>query len=167
MSDPGFTLAYDVIHSGARVFWFPAFGLTGILIGLCLPWLIRNEILRGPKWMLPWFPIAWLFGAIMWTIVATLGVGGEYLRDRYTLSSGKADYVEGVVENFVPMPAAGHANESFTVNGVTFSYSDYEVTPGFNNAASHGGPVRQGLYVRIWYVGNDILKLEIKKPTHP
>jgi hypothetical protein len=163
MSDPGFTVAYDISQSGARVFWFPAFGLIFVLIGLCLPWLTRNQILRGPIWMLPWFPVAWLSFAVFWTVTAFFAIGYQYLHDRYTLNSGEAKYVEGVVENFVPMPYTGHADESFTVNGVTFSYSDYGVTPGFNNTASHGGPIKQGLYVRIWYVGDDILKLEIKK----
>lgn len=69
--------------------------------------------------------------------------------------------VEGVVEKFVPMPHAGRSHESFWVNGVRFSYSDYEITPAFNNTASHGGPIYEGLPIRISYVGNKILKLEV------
>ena len=65
------------------------------------------------------------------------------------------------------MPYEGHATEHFVVNGVRFEYSDFEVTSGFNNTSSHGGPVRQGLYVRIHYIErnskNVILKLEIKE----
>ncbi len=31
----------------------------------------------------------------------------------------------------------------------------------FNNAASRGGPIREGLPVRISHIGNTILKLEV------
>jgi hypothetical protein len=61
------------------------------------------------------------------------------------------------------MPYAGHANEHFTVCGVPFSYSDYVVTEGFNRTSSHGGPMREGLWVRITYVGDIIARLEIAK----
>jgi hypothetical protein len=44
---------------------------------------------------------------------------------------------------------------------VEFSYSDYVIVPCFNNTASHGGPIRDGLRVRIAYSGNCILKLEV------
>jgi hypothetical protein len=79
--------------------------------------------------------------------------------------SGKVRVVEGIVEHFHPMPATGHDTERFTVAGESFAYSDYEITGGFNNAASHGGPIRAGLPVRITFVQepsrNVIVKLEI------
>jgi hypothetical protein len=59
------------------------------------------------------------------------------------------------------MPYTGHSEESFVVDGKRFSYSDFIVTSGFHNAASHGGPIRAGLYVRVSYIGNVILRLEI------
>jgi hypothetical protein len=62
------------------------------------------------------------------------------------------------------MPYSGHPNETLSVNGVEFSYSDYVIVPCFNNTTSHGGPIRDGLRVRIAYSGNCILKLEIAAP---
>jgi hypothetical protein len=60
--------------------------------------------------------------------------------------------VQGQVEHFDPMPVRGHKNESFDVAGKHFEYSDYDLTnPGFKNAASHGGPIHDGLLVRIHY----------------
>jgi hypothetical protein len=61
------------------------------------------------------------------------------------------------------MPYTGHAMESFCVQEQCFSYSDYVVTTGFHNTASHGGPIREGLNVRIEYIGNIILKLEVAR----
>ncbi|MEO7576992.1 MAG: hypothetical protein ABIT83_05210, partial [Massilia sp.] len=65
------------------------------------------------------------------------------------------------VADFVPMPAAGHAMERFCVQQACFSYSDFVIGGGFNNTASHGGPIRAGLPVRVTYVDGDIVKLEI------
>ncbi len=56
---------------------------------------------------------------------------------------------------------AGHDTERFDVNGINFSYSDYMVTGGFNVTSSHGGPVREGLAVRICYKDGEILRLEV------
>jgi hypothetical protein len=79
--------------------------------------------------------------------------------------------VEGVVEKFHPMPYRGRDYESFTVNGVDFSYSDFVGTSScFNHTASQGGPIRGGLRVRITYIDDDcIVRLDVA-PTgisHP
>jgi len=76
---------------------------------------------------------------------------------------GEYYVVEGPVEQFDPMPKEGHKRESFTVNDVLFEYSDYELSPGFNNTSSHGGPIINGLQVRISYIGHYIVKLEVQK----
>ena len=72
----------------------------------------------------------------------------------------RGDYqiVEGYVENFHPMPYAGHSNESFEICGVCFFYSDFVIQQGYHNAKSHGGVItgdRQHLKVGyIYYGGN-------------
>jgi hypothetical protein len=87
-----------------------------------------------------------------------------YMAARSALASGEVAVVEGRVESFHPMPAEGHDTERFRVGGVHFAYSDFILTPGFNTTASHGGPIREGLPVRITYMGPPddatILKLE-------
>ncbi|SRR5579871_513940 len=89
------------------------------------------------------------------------GVSDMYARARDSYVKGDYLIAEGSVVNFHPMPYSGHQNETFSVNGVEFSYSDYVIVPCFSNTASHGGPIREGLRVRIAYSGNCILKLEI------
>ena len=76
--------------------------------------------------------------------------------------------VEGKIENFHPMPHSRHDVESFTVNGVYFEYSDFILVYGFNNTASHGGPLKEnGQQVRLSYINengdNRILKIELKE----
>lgn len=81
------------------------------------------------------------------------------------LREGRVSIIEGRVEDFVPMPYGGHPEEQFTVSGVRFSYSDYVIQPCFNNTSSHGGPVRKGMWVRLSYRDNCILKIEVWKPA--
>ena len=51
------------------------------------------------------------------------------------------------------MPYEGRSNESFEINGVYFSYSDYEIQQGYHNAKSHGGVISgDGQYLKIGYV---------------
>src|SRR5262249_332614 len=69
----------------------------------------------------------------------------------------------------IPMPYAGHSDESFTVMGIRFTYSDYHISDGFNNTSSHGGPINKDLFVRICYDPRDhvILRLLIRGFTGP
>ena len=68
--------------------------------------------------------------------------------------AGQYSLVEGTVADFHPMPYEGHNEECFTVEDQRFCYSDYVVTPGFHNTASHGGPIPAGIHVRIAYLGH-------------
>jgi len=61
------------------------------------------------------------------------------------------------------MPYTGHKDESFVVAGKRFQYSDFEATSAFNNSKSHGGPIDDGLQVRLWYVGNRIVKVAVAR----
>ncbi len=78
----------------------------------------------------------------------------------------RSEFIEGEVENFIPMPYTGHMNEEFDVNGIHFEYSDYGSTIGYNNTSSHGGVIKEGLLVKIGYIQrqeiNEIIYLEIK-----
>jgi hypothetical protein len=105
---------------------------------------------------------SWIFFKFS-LLLAAVGLPGtlrEYHRATSDFLEGRYSIVEGPVTDFVPMPYQGHALESFTVSGHRFSHSDV-VTAGFRNTASNGGPIREGLYVRITYTGNLILRLEV------
>lgn len=93
---------------------------------------------------------ALLFGIIG---VGTHLYGYNKLMNSY--ESGQYETVEGYVENFKPMPYEGHSDEYFEINGVEFSYSDFEITSGYHNAKSHGGVIKEnGQHLKIGYVHN-------------
>jgi len=170
----GYTTVFDVTRAGYRQWSFAAFGLIFVAVGLALPMLVRIGIFpKQPAWMQKWFPRVFLGFAIFWTTTCFIVTYTDYRRAVSAIRNNRAHMVEGVVRDFKPMPYAGHATESFVVQGVRFEYSDYVITAGFNNASSHGGPIREGLPVKIWYLGREILRLDIKrsnqsmKPTAP
>jgi hypothetical protein len=102
--------------------------------------------------------------ACLWSGVMFSSTFSEYVRVRSAYRRSQFKVVEGRVTDFRPMPYEGHQDECFSVQSQTFCYSDYEVTAGFNNSASHGGPIRDGLPVRVSYVGNTIVRLEVSNP---
>ena len=117
-----------------------------------------------PRWS---FPL--LIGISIIFTIAGFGSYVEYSRNLNILKSGRSSYVEGEVYDFKPMSFSGHTSgpESFSVNNISFSYSDFICKAAFNNTSSHGGPMRNGLHVKIWYYRGEILKLLIRKNEAP
>ncbi|MDB5201708.1 MAG: hypothetical protein JWQ27_1117 [Ferruginibacter sp.] len=107
-----------------------------------------------------------LFSGLIGAFVITSNLGA-YRATRNIYKTKRFHIVQGKVDNYHPMPEGGHDTERFTVNGVAFKYGDYDVTDyGYNNAASKGGVIKEGLFVRICYFNNGdknvILRLEIE-----
>ncbi len=159
-----YQLAFDLAQVGYRTWWFPALGLIGIFIGTVFFAIHRAVRSVFPKSKLFKFTSICLMGlSSLWTFVMFGITFPEYIECQHALTSGHVQIVEGPVTNFVPMPFEGHADESFEVQGHRFSYSDYGITVGFNNTSSHGGPIRAERWVRVTFVGNVIVKLEVAK----
>jgi hypothetical protein len=161
---------FDVLDSGFKDWTFPAFGLIFVAIGIVIffsPSAIRAvgipylNIQSGYK---RFFRYVFVGFAILWTAISFFATYSTHLRHKALAKENRCRTVEGPVEHFMPMPYTGHATESFSVEGVSFRYSDYIVTDGFNNTASHGGPINSGSYVRICFDASDgaILRLEIQ-----
>ena len=126
-----------------------------------------GELMNWPR------PVVYVVGsiALFFSIALSLmhmSKSADYKRYQSVMKKGEYTLVEGLVENFVPMPHGGHAQESFMVRGMRYEYSDYSKTGTFSNTSSHGGPIREGLYVRIRSAAdresnNRILRLEIRE----
>jgi hypothetical protein len=156
---------FDVIQNGGATA-FPGFsGLPLLVVGASLvlaPDLMQRVLPRGlqgaQRKIFGWF----FFVAVLFlTTVSFLSAYVDYRTAVADLNTGRYSVIEGAVTAFDPMPYNGHRQERFTVNAHRFSYSDYILTPGFHNTTSHGGPIREGLHVRIAYSGNLILRLEV------
>lgn len=161
-----YQVAFEIASGGLGNLYFALPGLLFAGIGFVL---IKNReklSKNRPTWFVNIFSWFFFTFSIIWTLITGLGIGSQQYQLRTDYARGDFDVVEGIVENFDPMPYQGHKSETFTVDGVKFSYSDFQVTSGFNNTASHGGPIREGLPVRISYKGNTILKLEVAQSAN-
>jgi len=160
-----YRVAFDLYLKGYE-WWFPAFGLIFVVIGAALVWLGRAMNWQRSRRFVGYFMIGF---ACLWSGLTFSTTFGEYTSLRSAYGRSKFSVVDGPVTKFRPMPYQGHQDECFSVQSQTFCYSDYVVTAGFNNSASHGGPIREGLPVRVSYIGNTIVRLEVasNSPTTP
>jgi hypothetical protein len=76
------------------------------------------------------------------------------------LAAGRYEVVEGPVEYFHPMYYQGRTEESFTISRRTFRYSEYVDTLCFNQSEAHGGPIHDGMLVRVKFIDECILQIE-------
>ena len=162
----------NILYEAA--FEFPEIWLIPIVILIVLPLFLSIIRLRmnGADQKIPRVIITVCFGcAFAFVTLISVAVGlfqvNMHKKTVVAYQEGNYQVIEGYVENFVPMPYAGRADESFEINGVKFSYCDYEMRPGYNNAKSHGGVITgNGQHLKIGYVyydrtyGNVIVYIE-------
>jgi hypothetical protein len=167
MDTDHFVKVFDILDTGFRDWTFSAFGLIFVAVGIVI--LVFPRFLKAVG--IPYLNLQSRFSryfdlgfAILWTTLFFSLTYLGYLHHRSLAQENRCRAVEGPVEHFVPMAYGGHAQETFYVSGVRFGYSDFEITDGFNNTSSHGGPINASSYVRICYdpAGNVILRLEIR-----
>lgn len=154
-----YTVVFDISDTGYKSGTFLGIGLVLLMVSALLILARQGFGLRKGGRARVW--LALLFFAILWTSVVFVSTYRDYRSVLRARSEGRAAVVEGRVSRFVPMPVSGHAMESFCVKDKCFYYSDYNDTIGFNNTSTLGGPIRAGLPVRVTYVGNTIIRLEI------
>lgn len=161
-----YQIAYDIQEAIYPGWWIFGAGTLFLTYGLGIIFFgdskVLNSLIDPSTKQRIVMPIAsCLFGSL-W-----IGLGifnySIFANLRTDARNGSTEIVEGRVEQFVPMPSEGHAQETFIVNGQYFAYSDYDLTKGFNRSQSHGGPIKEGLQVRITHVNGSIVKLEIAK----
>lgn len=138
---------------------FALIGLALILIGVATVIGRKKFGWKQPHWL---FAIGSFAFGLLWVLIV-FGVVRQEPSSFNELRNGQYQIVEGLVKDFQPMPYQGHQDECFTVQSVQFCYSDYDIGSGFHNTASHGGPIREGLPVRIAYSRGVILRLEVPK----
>lgn len=81
---------------------------------------------------------------------------------------GSYRVVQGTVQNYHLTVVSGSHIERFQVNGVSFAYANHGTPQCFHKTADDGGPIREGLQVRIGYAQIDrvfdpacIVRLEV------
>lgn len=156
---------YIVVYdSTGSILWWWLTELPIFLFGLLFVGLILQELRRKPRTAGKQRLLA--------ALLALAIVGGLWqLGYRYHVSRhfyryyGPYATIEGAVKNYKAFSTTGTAGEQFEVNGTPFGYVDSFQYRCFHKSAANGGPIREGLPVRISYAaqryGNCIVKLEV------
>jgi hypothetical protein len=163
-----YKIVYEVINEEMKTNWLMPILFILIGLGISIYNIKYNKKTSFGKRYSIVFGFVFSGFALLFTLLTTpSAIRGYKTLEIY--KNGDYKVIEGKIANFNPMPYGGHINESFTVNGISFEYSDFDESYyGFNNTASHGGPIKKdGQQVRISYIfqgdKNIILKLELKQ----
>ena len=100
-----YTTVFDVSQGGFRHWWFPAAGLIFIIVGAGMFVFSRRRVFAG----------LFLLFACFWTLLSLALTATDYFGLASDLRHGRCEVVEGIVEQFDPMPYEGHKDESFVV----------------------------------------------------
>lgn len=152
---------FEISHKGFK-WWFALVGLLPAVPGAIIWRFSKNH---QDSWRLKWFKFSLPGFALLWLSMATIPMWLEYTKLQEAYRRGAFSVVQGPVEDFHPMPPQRNSEECFSVENQRFCYSDNIISAAFNIDSVHGGPIRAGLPVRIAYVGNDILKLDVRGDT--
>lgn len=120
--------------------------------------LIFIKIRKSSPKLVKLLPVFTIIGIISMS-VTSINKGTEYRSLKKIVMNNEHLTVEGIVEDFTPLNATKLLPESFKVNGVEFSYFDENSSSAFHESALSGGPIKNGLPVRIFYYENKILGL--------
>ena len=145
---------------GLRSFPWSMVGGPLLFIGISL---LVIKLSRSFKRKTFYFAAGIFLGSIATIIfvVLLITIIPNFLKLRNAYVSGKSEVVEGVVTDFHPAPMIGPAAESFTTDGIVFSYNAVDSSPCFQNAPLHHGPIRDGLAVRIHYNDGCIQRVDV------
>jgi len=149
-----YELVYDAANGNPETWPFMPISLLVILFGAFLTFseTARSAFSRGrSKKLMLIFSRVLFGGAVLLTLLSGCSTFSKTKEAKLSSLDNTCTLIEGKVVNFKPRASEGGQNEKFKVNNITFEYSDYVFTGGFNNTASHGGPIYEGLKVRLCY----------------
>lgn len=153
--------------------------LAGIVALLYTIFLVKRKRTYG----IIFLSIFCLF-SISWNVIVHFDHYNSYNEIEEFYKEGKVKIIEGTVSNYSPMNFEGDdSSETFMIDSVSFLYSDYMPTDGYNNACVKGGVIcKNGQVIKIEYIqtfalivgtptsiavsnatGNQIIKLYLKK----
>jgi hypothetical protein len=154
---------FDLITAGYHIPGTALFAAFAGLFGCLIIWANRRRTQYSGfigwlavKLSLPIFVIVFFYFAIR----ISTETYANYRELVKANDSGGAKLVEGSVMRYSPYDSQmKKMRERFEVDGVEFSYAPDMFHVSFQKTGEDS-PIRDGIYVKILYVGNEIIKLE-------
>jgi hypothetical protein len=158
---PHYRLVYDLAQAGYTGWPYPGIAVALLVVSVANAKLRRRR--RQP--LGPWGDrsTAAFLGCVAILLFAVTYL--PYRSMRKALESGRFTVVEGTVQRYRLNDPVTTDEETWEVvsGGSVYRYSYDNATPepGFGHTTAHGGPIHEGLRVRIADVGGSIARLEV------
>ena len=151
-------------------------------------WITLYDVSRDGIGFIPWFlALMWIAGIIggglfllispigrffltlwfvFWVVAGGFGLGYgvfyNYAANVHALKAGSCQIAEGPIESFHPQNIMRKGDdEHFVVAGHEFTYEyDNLGGGGLRSSKTFRVPLRDGLYVKVWYRGGIICRLD-------
>lgn len=160
-SETTWRTVFDLAEAGYQNWGWGLAGVVVVLLSLGLR-LLGKQAMKGRHPVLSdTLPKAIVVIGTLFGLITFLPSYLPYRSLRAAVDAGEAQVVQGQVHEFREARPATDEPESFLVGGQRFRYYDYELSPGFHTTARRGGPMREGLLVRIEHVNGVIVRLEV------
>jgi hypothetical protein len=160
--------AKEVFGVANRSLWD---GILIIAIGVVLLVLFiiqgrkKPPKLVGILFVLAWM-VFWFGGSTGWISRGQKDYSrynDEYQRLLDIYNNQRYKITEGIIQVQHAQRAGGHdTGDIVDIGGVEFEFSYYATTFGYNKTISHGGVLQQGVYARIYYTDEMILRIDMK-----
>jgi len=159
-----FVIYHDIWWVVALAWVLLAIGVAGLVVSI--RWIKRTKIRKWWSSREGLRPGIFLLCSVFWLMVAVLAASMWSWNIYYLVSSyrtGAAKMVEGPVHVIHRQPESGHAvGDVIEVDNVRLVVDYFVVTPAYKQTISHGGVLVEGAYVRIWYVGRAIVRIDLR-----
>ncbi len=115
-------------------------------------------------WKRGWYPPIFLvFWGFAWTFAHVYLTNSKDTVNTWLKIYNKKQYeiVEGPVEVISEQPKNGHAKgDIIRIRGIEFEIDYFVVTPTYRKTISHGGALKHGEYVKVYYYKGRILRID-------
>lgn len=153
---------YDIRTQSAPLTGSIASGVGGVLVGV----LLLAIVWKRPERVARLFALSWILGWGALSLHTTLGIASRYREARDWLETRSVEVVEGTVTRLSPATSDRLGIETFRIGERLFRFEDGQTrVPGLNRSAARGGPIREGMTVRLTLHGESILLVEELSPV--
>jgi len=140
--------------------------IAGLVVLITCVYMKRRQI-HWPKWFGS-LGVGIVGGGVLFVVFMVLVVGwfleGNRLVSLY--EGGEYAVAEGVVHVLHAQKFHGHDGPDIvTVGDERFEIDAFRGWPGYRRTISHGGPLREGVYARVYHHEGTILRVDVRRDT--
>lgn len=158
-------IVFDLLDIEYPDFGFLWFGLMFAAIGLLYNLgKKKRKVFSGIK-RYDWIFGLFLWGGLFWMLGMSIFSYEELSRAKKDYLAGNYETIEGLVTDYRLSTRNDIRSVSFSVKKIRFSYSDFDTSPGFKGRQPNTGILKNGVWVRIRYIDDMIVRVSLGPKT--